>query len=43
MTIFDCIQEIIMAHSLCSTENNCATCKHKHACCEVFEKTFTMY
>ena len=38
MSIFDCIQEIIMAHSLCSNENNCATCKYKHACCEVFEK-----
>ena len=37
MSIFDCIQEIIMAYSLCSNENKCATCRHKQACFEVFE------
>ena len=41
MSIFDCIQEIIFAYSLCSNEHKCATCIHKQACCEVFEKTFT--
>lgn len=38
MTIFDCMEEIIMAHSLCNNEKDCGTCKYKQACLEVFEK-----
>lgn len=38
MTIFDCMEEIIMTHSLCNNEEDCSTCRFKQACLEVFEK-----
>lgn len=38
MGIIDCIEEIILTHSLCKKSSDCDSCKHESQCLEVFGK-----